>query len=120
MALILAGSAVVPAPAGVDVTDPESISAGIDQFEARHFVFPWLAHAAGTFVGALVAVLVAPLRQRAAAWTVVGFFLLGGIANFFMIPAPVAFIVMDLAFAYLPMGALALLNHGRASSQRQP
>jgi hypothetical protein len=34
------------------------------------------------------------------------FFLAGGIANAFMLPAPIWFITVDLLLAYIPMGWL--------------
>ena len=102
MGLILIGSGVIPAPAGVDVTDSESIASSAHLFEAKHFLFPFLAHAGGTIVGALVASLIAGSRRLELALTIGAFFALGGIANAFMIPAPVWFVALDLIVAYLP------------------
>src|SRR5262245_2799880 len=59
MALAIASPHVIPPPAGVDVSDPQSLSASMHLFEPKHFVFPFLAHALGTLAGALVAFLVA-------------------------------------------------------------
>ena len=52
MALVTASPLVIPPPAGVDVSDPQSLSESIHLFEPKHFVFPFLAHALGTLVGA--------------------------------------------------------------------
>jgi hypothetical protein len=42
-----------------------------------------------------------------------GFFLIGGIINTFMLPAPSWFVVVDLVGAYIPMAWLAAkMNHG--------
>jgi hypothetical protein len=41
MALVTLSPLLVPPPAGVDVTDPESLSRGIHLFEPRHFVISW-------------------------------------------------------------------------------
>jgi hypothetical protein len=38
MALVTVSPLLVTPPAGVDVTDPESLSRGIHLFEPRHFV----------------------------------------------------------------------------------
>jgi hypothetical protein len=70
--------------------------------EPRHFVFPFLAHAVGTFAGAAVAFLLAASHRSAMRWIVGVFFLLGGIAASTMIPAPTWFKIVDLLFGYLP------------------
>ncbi len=59
MGLVMAGAQIIPLPAGVDVTDVESIKTHLHLFEFRHFVVPFLAHAMGTLVGAYVAVIIA-------------------------------------------------------------
>ncbi|MEM1191067.1 MAG: hypothetical protein AAGI72_21220 [Pseudomonadota bacterium] len=105
---ITIGSALVPAPPGVDVNDAESIAAGIHLFAIRHFIFPFLAHAAGTFVGALVAFAIARHYREGLAWLLGGLNLLGGIAAATMIPAPIGFLLLDLVLAYLPMAYLAI------------
>jgi len=102
MGLILASGHVIPPPAGADVTTAEGLKASMHLFEPRHFLFPFLAHALGTFGGAAVATLLAPGRTRGPAWVVGGTFLLGGIVNAIMLPAPLWFSVLDLALAYLP------------------
>jgi hypothetical protein len=108
MALITVSPSIVPPPAGVDVTDAESLSRGIHLFEARHFVMPFLAHALGTLVGALIAFLIAASYKPAMAYVVGAFFLIGGVMASFMIPAPGWFIALDLLVAYLPMAWLAV------------
>ena len=106
MALIMLGPSLIPPPAGVDVSDPESLRRSIHLFEPRHFVMPFLAHALGTLVGSLVAFLMAATRKFAFAMTIGVVFLLGGIAASFMIPAPTWYIALDLIVAYLPMAWL--------------
>ncbi|NTX01949.1 hypothetical protein [Myxococcus sp. CA040A] len=107
MALVTLGPRVIPAPAGVDASNAESLAASIHLFEPKHFVFPFLAHALGTLAGALVAFLIAGSRRRVFAFAVGTLFLAGGIAASFMIPAPTWFIVIDIVVAYLPMAWLA-------------
>lgn len=107
MALIVLGPSLIPPPAGVDVTDPESLSNSIHLFDLKHFVFPFLAHALGTLFGSLAAVLVAASYKTAVAFVVGTIFLAGGITASFMIPAPIWFIILDLAVAYLPMAWLS-------------
>lgn len=107
MALIMVSAKVIPPPAGADVTTTEGLKASLHLFEPRHFVFPFLAHSVGTFVGALVATLLTPGRTPGPAYAVGVAFLLGGIAAASMLPAPLWFTVLDLLLAYLPMAWLA-------------
>lgn len=106
MGLIMLGSSIIPAPPGVDVSDAESIAAGMHLFEAKHFITPFVAHAAGTLVGALVAYLLAASSKMTMAM-IIGFVTMaGGIAAAFMIPSPTWFIALDLLLAYIPMAWL--------------
>ncbi|MEM7655149.1 MAG: hypothetical protein AAF399_03400 [Bacteroidota bacterium] len=106
MGLLLLGSSLIPPPAGVDPTDAESIVAAMEQFEFKHFVFPFLAHALGTLAGAWVAASLAVSRKLQIGLSIGVFFLAGGIANLFLIPGPAWFAVLDVVVAYLPMGWL--------------
>ncbi len=109
MAIVIASPLVIPPPAGVDVSDPQSLSESMHLFEPKHFVFPFLAHALGTLVGALVAFLIAASHKPVFAFVIGACFLAGGIAAARMIPAPTWFVVLDLAAAYVPMAFLATL-----------
>ena len=102
MTLITVSGKVIPPPVGADVTTMNGLKASLHLFEARHFIFPFLAHALGTLVGALVACWLAPGKSPVPAYIVGCLFLLGGIANTFMLPAPAWFVATDLLFAYLP------------------
>jgi hypothetical protein len=108
MTLIALSPSLIPPPAGVDVSNVESMRQAMHLYEPRHFVMPFLAHALGTFTGALVAYLVAVTHRERLAYIVGAFFLLGGVAAAFMIPAPLWFIALDLILAYLPMAWLAI------------
>lgn len=112
MAIVAAGPALVPPPAGVDTTTAE----GIHLFQPKHFLSPFLAHALGTLAGAFVAFLVAGSRKAPFAWTIGVLFLAGGVAAAVMIPAPAWFIALDLLLAYLPMAWLAILVGRRLSA----
>jgi hypothetical protein len=103
MALVTLSPTLIPPPAGVDVNDAESLAKGIHLFEPRHFIMPFLAHALGTLVGALVAYLIAATYRLQMAYVIGAVFLCGGVAASFMIPAPAWFIALDLLAAYLPM-----------------
>jgi hypothetical protein len=101
MGLIMLGSSLISPPAGVDVTSSDSIAASIDLFQPEHFLFPYLAHAIGTFAGALITYLTGATHRIRLAAAVGILFLCGGIANALVIPAPLWFLVMDIATAYL-------------------
>ncbi len=107
MGLIMASSHVIAPPAGADVTTMEGLKASMHLFEPRHFLFPFLAHALGALVGGTFASLLGGTHRAKLALTVGACFLIGGIINVFMLPAPVWFAVLDLVVAYLPMGWLA-------------
>jgi hypothetical protein len=112
MGLIMVSGKIIPPPAGADVTTMEGLKASLHLFEPRHFVFPFLAHAVGTLVGAAVATLITPARGRWQAMVVGVLFLCGGIANVFMLPGPAWFNTLDLLLAYLPC---AWLGHRLAA-----
>lgn len=103
MGLILLSPMVIPPPPGVDVTDMESLASSMHLFQFKHFVFPFLAHAAGTLAAAYLAVMIASGHRLKISMLIGSLFLLGGIANAMMLPAPGWFIGVDLVGAYLPM-----------------
>ncbi|HEY0965862.1 MAG TPA: hypothetical protein VGD88_00620 [Opitutaceae bacterium] len=107
MALVGLGPRLIPPPSGVDVSTVEGLAAGVHLLEPKHYLFPFLAHAVGTFVGALVTHLTAATRRSFLAYVLGAFFLTGGIMAAFMIPAPAWFIALDLLVAYIPMVCLA-------------
>jgi hypothetical protein len=107
MGLIMFGSSIIPPPEGVDNSTMEGLKAGIHLFQPQHYIFPFLAHALGTFVGALLAAMIAANRRMLFALVIGVFFLAGGIANTFMLPSPMWFTIVDLAGAYFPMAYLA-------------
>ena len=113
MGLITISGSIIPPPEGADVTTMEGLKEAMHLFEPRHFLFPFLAHALGTFVGAFVAGLITASRKILFAMIIGFFFLIGGTANVFLLPSPSWFIVVDLLLAYLPMawlgGKLALV-----------
>lgn len=107
MLIVMSGGSIIPPPAGADVTTMEGLKASLHLFEPRHFIMPFLAHALGTFAGALIAALIAASHNMIFALVISVFFLLGGIANTFMLPSPIVFTVIDLTCAYIPMGYVA-------------
>lgn len=112
MGLIMISSSIIPPPEGADNTTMEGLKASMHLFEPRHFIFPFLAHALGTLVGAFAAALIAANHNMKFALAIGVFFLIGGIASVIMLPSPTWFAILDLVGAYIPMawigGFLAL------------
>jgi hypothetical protein len=106
MGLISISGSVITPPEGADVTSMEGLKASLHLFEPKHFIFPFLAHALGTLAGAFLASYIAVSHKMKYALVIGLFFLLGGIANSFMLPAPIWFIILDLVVAYIPMAYL--------------
>ncbi|WP_138432104.1 hypothetical protein [Fodinibius saliphilus] len=106
MGIIMVGSSIIPPPAGVDLMDVEALKANMHLFEPQHFIIPFLAHAIGTLLGALLTATIAATYQTKLALGIGLFFLAGGIANLIMLPAPIWFAIVDIVGAYLPMGWL--------------
>ena len=48
--IIVLGHSIVPTPDGIDTNNFESIKSNFHLFQAKHFLFPLLAHVLGTFV----------------------------------------------------------------------
>lgn len=113
MGLVMIGYALVPLPPGLDPANMETFKASAHLLEGKHFIFPFVAHAAGALIGALVASLIGGSKRLMLALIVGCFFLLGGIAASFMIPAPAWFVVLDLVVAYIPMAWLGWKLSGR-------
>jgi hypothetical protein len=107
MAIILLSSSVIPPPKGVDVTTIEGLKSSIHLFEVKHFIFPFLAHAFGTLIAAILVAKLSVKNNKSLTYGVGFIFLIGGIANCYMLPTPLWFIIFDLVFAYLPMCYLA-------------
>jgi hypothetical protein len=105
-ALIAISGSIIAPPEGADVTTMEGLKASMHLFGPKHFLFPFLAHALGTLVGAWLAVKLAASRHMAMALTAAGFFMLGGIINVAMLPSPLWFGILDIVGAYVPMGYL--------------
>lgn len=104
--VMLSGSIIAP-PEGVNPADIESIKANIHLYEAKHFIMPWLAHAMGSFTGALITALLAATHKLRLAMAIGIWTLVGGIAAVFMLPgAPHVFVIADLVLAYIPMAYL--------------
>lgn len=103
MAIITISGHIIPPPEGVDMTTTEGIQAGAHLLEAKHYLMPFIAHALGTFIGALLAALISATHKMKFALSIGAFYLIGGIMMAFMLPSPLWFIILDLVLAYIPM-----------------
>ena len=104
--LIQVGHAVFPI-AGIDPNDMNAYAELMPTLDFKYFMFPFLAHALGTFVGAFTAARIAAKHKMKSALAIGGLFLLGGIAVNYMLPGPAWFIFTDILIAYLPMAWFA-------------
>ena len=102
MGFIVMGSSLFPI-AGVDPNDMDALSAAMPNLEMKYFIFPFLAHALGTLVGAMIAAVIAANHKMKFALGIGVLFLMGGIWVNYMIPGPTWFAVLDIAIAYIPM-----------------
>ena len=99
MGLIIAGNLLIPLADGVNPMDAT-------MWELKYFLFPFLAHAVGTFIGAFIVARYTASYLLVLSLSVGVLFLIGGISMVFIMPAPLWFIVVDLLLAYVPMGWL--------------
>jgi hypothetical protein len=97
MGLIIAGNQLIPMADGMNPMDAT-------MWEIKYFVFPFLAHAIGTLVGAFIVARYTASYHMILSIFVGVFFLLGGISMVFIMPAPLWFILLDISLAYIPMG----------------
>lgn len=100
---------VIPLPEGSDPSTTEGLQAAILLYEPKHFLFPFLAHALGTLVGAFVAAKISPNYGFKLAMVVGLFYLAAGIYMVIILPSPLWFDILDLAVAYFPMAYLGWL-----------
>lgn len=116
MGIILMSSSVIPPPEGADVTTMEGLKASMHLFQPKHFIMPFLAHAAGTFAGAFVAAYIAANQKMRFALVIGIIFMAGGIFNVIALPSPAWFSALDILGAYIPMAYLAgkLVLQGKA------
>ena len=112
MSLVLVSGHVIPLPEGAVGDTVEGLKQTIHLFEPKHFLFPFLAHALGTLVGAFVAVKLSGNGSIRSAIIVALIFLAGGVQMVMEVPAPLWFDITDLVLAYVPMG---LLGHRLAA-----
>ncbi|MFM1932299.1 MAG: hypothetical protein RL226_1602 [Bacteroidota bacterium] len=107
---------LIPLPEGVDVSTPEGLAAAMSKFEAIHFLMPFLAHALGTLVGALLASFIYVGNRMIAAMVVATLFFFGGLYMVVILDAPMWFNALDLVVAYFPMAYIGAKLAGMKKS----
>ena len=117
LGLVNLGTAAVPLPEGADVSSMEGLRESMKLFTPVNFVFPFLAHALGTLVGAFLAAKLAANHRMTLAIAIGVCFLIGGMTMIVMCGGPAWFIAMDLLLAYIPMALLGGVLAGGKKSQ---
>jgi hypothetical protein len=84
----------------------------------KHFIFPFLGHAFGTLVGAVIAARVAFSNKKLFALAIGFLFLVLGALTVSILQSPVWFAFTDLILAYIPMAILGS-NWGKKLSKTQ-
>ena len=102
MGLIGTGQSVYPI-SGIDPNDMNALAEVMPTLGYEYFIFPFLGHALGTFVGAIIASVLAASHKMRFALAIGGLFLLGGITMSYLLPGPTWFEGADIVLAYIPM-----------------
>lgn len=108
MGLVQVGHVVFPIE-GIDINDMQALGNLLPTLEYHYFLFPFLAHAIGTFVGALFAGLIGKSYKLLVCLIIGLLFFAGGIMVNTMISGPRWFTIIDLLLAYFPMAWMAYL-----------
>ena len=103
MGIINISGSIIPPPEGADITTMEGLKTTMHLFKPINFLFPFLAHALGTLVGAILAAMIAANHKMKFALVIGLFFLIGGITNILLLPSPTWFAMVDIGGAYIPM-----------------
>lgn len=107
MAIVNISSVIIPPPEGANLKTLEGLEASMALMQPKHFIMPFLAHALGTFVGALLTAFLAANHKMKFAIGVGVWYLIGGIMMVTMVPSPLWFTIVDLVLAYLPIAYFA-------------
>lgn len=105
-ALISISAHIIPPPDGANLNTEEGLKAAMHLMQPRHFLFPFLAHALGTLLGAFITFKMAATQKLKMALLIGFLFLTGGIYMVLLLPSPLWFTLLDLFVAYIPMAYL--------------
>ena len=110
--LIANSAALIAPPLGADLTTEEGLMAAMPLMQPKHYLMPFLAHALGTLLSAIIVSKYATERKRSRAMLMGFLFLAGGIYMVRLLPSPMWFNLVDLGLAYLPMAYLGYIITG--------
>lgn len=102
-AAIALGNAVIPPPAGADLSTIDGFKAAIPLYEAKHWIPAFFEHSVGSIAGGAAAASFAVSYRMRLALGIGALHMLGGLAAAWMLPLPMGVEVIDLAAMYLPM-----------------
>jgi hypothetical protein len=106
-AFLTLGTNLIPPPEGCNLNTMDGLKAAVPFLEAKHYLFPFLAHAIGTLVSAVLITRFLKSQQFVFAMMAGILFLIAGISMVIMLPGtPIWFILLDLIGAYIPMAYL--------------
>jgi hypothetical protein len=106
-AIINISNMVISPPKGFDLKTMEGLQAAMPHMGPEHFVFPFLAHALGTLIAAILISRFLTSQQLIFSMMAGILFLMGGVSMVVMLPTtPIWFVLLDLIVAYIPMAYL--------------
>jgi hypothetical protein len=97
------GNAVIPPPAGVDLSTMDGFKAAIPLFEAKQWLPAFFEHAMGSLAGGAVTAFVAVSHRMKLALVIGALHMVGGMAAALLLPFPIWVVVIDIVAMYLPM-----------------
>lgn len=100
--LIMISDSIIPMPDGVIPGDMKSLKENIHLFEGKHYIMPFLAHALGTLVGAIVAVKVGISKHLILAMIIGLLYFIGGLMVNYDLGITGTPKWVDLILAYFP------------------
>lgn len=110
MGVLVLLNRLLAVPAVSDPGNVEQLALLIPHFQPIHFIPAFLAHALGTFTGALIASLCWNGKSFTGAGIIGVLFLVGGISMALSLPAPQWFMALDLGLAYFPPALLGYIS----------
>ena len=106
-AFLTLGTNLIPPPEGCNLNTMDGLKAAVPFLGAKHYLFPFFAHAIGTLISALLITRFLKSQQFVFAMMAGVLFLIAGISMVIMLPGtPIWFILVDLIGAYIPMAYL--------------
>lgn len=106
-AFLTLGTNLIPPPEGCNLNTMDGLKAAVPFLEAKHYLFPFLAHALGTLLSALLITRFLKSQQFVFSMMAGVLFLIAGISMVIMLPGtPIWFVLVDLIGAYIPMAYL--------------